>query len=327
MSLHGLLLIHKTSGPSSHDIVGRARKILKISSIGHAGTLDPLASGLMVLLVGEATKVSQYILEKDKSYEVGVRLGITTDTLDITGQTLSESPVQVSRDEVVNAALALKGEMQVPVPSFSAVKVNGKSLYKYAREGQEVEAPIKAMNFYNVSYVNSDKGNSQLCFHIDCSKGTFIRSWVSMLGEKVGCGAAMESLVRTKSEPFALDQAITLDELERRLKENPHLFDAGSISESSRTSHQNILPETNSFYVSLDEALSQYKTLRVQGQSLVLIRNGQISHELRSRLISTFQPGVDEMVKIVSSEDGLLQALVGVEPNKGLVIKRGFRYN
>lgn len=294
--LNGLLLINKPAGLTSHDVVNRVRRILGTKEIGHSGTLDPMATGLMVLLVGEATKLSSYVTEGDKSYRVGVRLGVTTDTLDVTGQILTEKQVQSTAGEIRAAALALAGDFQLPVPIFSAKKVDGKKLYEYAREGGAVEIPLKHMRFWDVR-----EESAPLAFHLHCSKGSFIRSWVSLLGEKLGCGATMASLERTSSHHYRLEEAVDLDRLE-------------SLSAA----------EVSSSLIPLDRALPGVKSIRARGQDAVLMKNGQISHSLRSQLITRFDPAKDEVLMILPEERGQVLALVGLEPEQGFRIKRVF---
>ncbi|NUN07430.1 MAG: tRNA pseudouridine(55) synthase TruB, partial [Bdellovibrio sp.] len=150
---NGLLLVDKPSGISSHDVVAKLRRILSTKAVGHSGTLDPMASGLMACLINEGTKLSQYILEGDKGYRVRAQFGLRTDTLDVTGQTLETRPVDLTRDQVLAAATALQGEMELEVPIYSAIKVQGKKLYEYAREGEEekVALPKKVMKFWEVT--------------------------------------------------------------------------------------------------------------------------------------------------------------------------------
>lgn len=304
MNRHGLLLIDKPAGWTSHDLVARVRKILNTSSVGHCGTLDPIASGLMVLLVGEATKISNYILENDKSYRVTARLGIQTDTYDTTGKVLAEKKVDITAEKALQAALDFQGEFEIPVPIFSAAKVNGVKLYEYARSGREdeVQIPKKRMRFYNVKVI--EQGPQHLTADISCSKGSFIRSWVHLLGEKLQTGAAMSALCRTASDPFLLSQASHLDQLESEVANNQLL----------------------SGFVPLALALPQFKSIRVSGLSYSLILNGQISHDLKTQLISIFNPEVDVGVKILPQRGQELLALVGFEPGKGFGIKRVFRY-
>jgi tRNA pseudouridine55 synthase len=298
MNVHGLILLDKPSGMTSHDVVARVRRILGTKSVGHSGTLDPLASGLMVLLIGEATKLSQYILERNKGYKVRAQLGVRTDTLDVTGQVLETNQDIPSAETVRETALQLHGEMELKVPIFSAAKVDGKKLYEYARQGQEVQVPMKVMSFFDLEV--TDQGADWIDVSLRCSKGSFIRAWVDLLGEKLKVGATMSQLVRTESMPYYLHQATTLEELEK-----------SGLAKG---------------FVPMSATLAEAKVLRVKGQDQVMMGNGLISHDLRTQLISAFQPGRDEVVKIISHDTGDLLALIGLEPGKGFAIRRVFRY-
>lgn len=298
--MHGLLLVDKPVGLTSHDVVARVRKLLGTREVGHSGTLDPLASGLMVLLIGEATKLSQYVTEGNKSYRVGLRLGVTTDTLDTTGKVLSEKQITKSPEEIIQSASELKGELSLPVPIFSAKKIDGKKLYEYARNQEAVVIPQKLMTFWNIENQESAV-KSEKVFTLSCSKGSFIRSWVSELGERLGCGATMFSLVRTESHQFSLKQAFTLEQLEQK-------------------SH----PERLQLLISLDQALPQVKRIRVGGKDQALMKNGQISHTLRLQLIGLFNPDTDQIIQILPEERGQLLALIGLEEGSGFKIKRVF---
>ncbi|MFZ3229381.1 MAG: tRNA pseudouridine(55) synthase TruB [Pseudobdellovibrio sp.] len=304
--MHGLLLVDKPQGLTSHDVVARVRRLFGTREVGHSGTLDPMASGLMVLLIGEATKLSQYVTEGNKSYQVGFKLGVITDTLDITGQIQSEKPVMVSDEYVQKSALALVGELNLPVPMFSAKKIDGKKLYEYARNNEVIAQPLKLMKFWNVQYFSTDlskviEKNGQSYYELSCSKGSFVRSWVSFLGDQLGCGAAMSSLRRTESHQFNLKDAITLDLLEEKTKE-----------------------ERLSRLIPLDQALKDVKRIRVRGQDQALMKNGQISHNLKSQLISMFNPALDQIIQILPEEKGSLLALIGLEEGTGFKIKRVF---
>ncbi|MBC7741287.1 MAG: tRNA pseudouridine(55) synthase TruB [Bdellovibrionaceae bacterium] len=299
--MNGLLLINKPEGITSHDVVARVRRILQTREVGHSGTLDPLASGLMVLLIGEATKLSSFVTEGDKSYCVGIKLGVTTDTLDITGQVLTEKQIQCSDEAILGEAMKIQGELSLPIPMFSAKKIDGKKLYEYAREGEAVTVPEKVMKFWNIENVaNTPK---ELKFHLACSKGSFIRSWVSLLGDNLGCGAAMASLVRTKSHHYKLEEAITLPELE-------------ALTRAEQTAR----------LVPLDQALPGIKSVRIKGQDAVLMKNGQISHSLRTQLICKFNPDLDQIIQILPEQRGHILALVGLEKGQGFKIKRVFNY-
>lgn len=301
MNLHGLLLVDKPKGITSHDLVYKARRLLKIESVGHCGTLDPIATGLMVLLLGEATKMSQFILERDKSYLVDLKFGIRTDTLDLTGKVLSEAQVNLDRDAILKVASELTGELELSVPKFSAVKQDGKKLYEMARKGEEIEVPKRVMNFKSVKPIQIESDWAR--FEIHCSKGSFIRAWVSEMGERLNCGATMAELRRLSSEPYYLADAISLEKI----------ADPNEVSKSSA-------------FIPLIRTLPEVKALRVSDMSEKLMRNGQISHDLKRQLISVYRPEVDSLVKILSSRSDEILSLVGNEKGKGFVIKRVFRY-
>ncbi len=304
MTLHGLLLINKPAGITSHDVVARTRRILQTKSVGHSGTLDPIASGLMVLLIGEGTKLSQYILERNKAYRVRAQLGLRTDTLDTTGTVLETNTGDLPPPEVVRAeALKLSGEYELPIPIFSAAKVEGRKLYEYAREGKEVEIPKKIMNFFDLKI--EDQGPDWIDVFIRCSKGSFIRTWVSVLGDNLKVGAAMSRLERVESMPYSLDQAITFEELEAQVA-------SGKALEKG--------------FVPMASTLGEAKVIRIKGQDQVMMGNGLISHDLRTKLISVFQPAKDDVIKILSANTGELLALIGLDPGKGFAIRRVFRY-
>lgn len=301
--LHGLLLVNKDPGMTSHDVVAKTRRILKIKSVGHTGTLDPMASGLMVLLIGEATKLSQYILDGDKAYQAQVLFGKTSDTLDATGTILSENKFVSAETEVVKKVEELVGTFELPVPVYSAVKVQGKELHKYARSDQEVVIPQKKMTFYKASILSLD--GERLEVYIRCSKGSYIRSWAHQLGQNLGCGALLSGLRRVESAPYFVDKSLTLAELESQFK--------GQLEG---------LPN----YVPMDQALPHFTSLRVQGQDLHLIAHGNISNSLKSQLISMYRPGVPLQVKILHPNLPQILALIELEEGEGFKIKRVFRY-
>lgn len=298
-NFHGLVLVRKPSGMTSHDVVARLRRILQTKAVGHTGTLDPMAEGMMVLLVNEATKLSQYILEGNKAYTLKARLGVETDTLDITGETLATHPVTVTPEEVKKAGLSLHGDLNLQVPIYSAIKIKGQKLYDYARSEQSVEIPSRVMRFWDVEYLGQE--GDEVSFQFKCSKGSYVRSWIALLGRTLGCGATMSALTRTWSEPYFLQDAVTLEELE-----------AGTASEKA------LIP--------LERALPGVKKVRIKGQDQNLLMNGQISHGLRSFLITLFDPEKDELVQVQSLTTGRLLALIGLEANKGFVIRRVIKY-
>ena len=203
----GILLINKPYGITSHSVVSRVRRILNTRKVGHAGTLDPIATGVLVVLVGKATKLSDILLSETKRYEAGFELGKVTDTYDITGEVLSETECNISDSEIDSAILDFMGCIEQVPPAYSAIKKDGRKLYEYARAGIEVEIKPRQVEIFDI--VRS--GNT---LDITCSKGTYIRSLIHDLGQKLGCGACMTALNRTASGQFGLEDCCTLEELE-----------------------------------------------------------------------------------------------------------------
>ena len=207
----GVLLLYKPGGITSHDAVAKVRRLYGTRSVGHTGTLDPMATGLLIMLVGKAVKASDYVTAQDKIYDAEMKLGIMTDTADITGNILSRSDDIPTRDEVISAAKSFVGRyMQVP-PMYSAIKVDGKKLYELAREGKTVELEPRELF---ISSIDIEGEDDTYRMRIACSKGTYIRTLCEDIGKKLGCGATMSALCRYSSGGFTLDDAVTPEELE-----------------------------------------------------------------------------------------------------------------
>lgn len=214
--MNGIINIYKEKGFTSFDVVAKLRGILKTRKIGHTGTLDPDAEGVLPVCIGKATKICELLTDKTKEYEAVMLLGRTTDTQDVTGETLTQQEVRCSAKEVEKAVLSFVGDyMQVP-PMYSALKVNGKKLYELAREGKTVERKPRPVHFYEIEILDIDF--PLVRFRVTCSKGTYIRTLCHDIGEKLGCGAAMETLLRTKVGRFTLDDAITLAQTEEAVR-------------------------------------------------------------------------------------------------------------
>lgn len=212
MSYNGIINIYKEQGYTSFDVVAKLRGILKMRKIGHTGTLDPDATGVLPVVLGSATKLVDMLTDKKKEYIATLRLGITTDTLDITGTVLSENTPDVSEGEVRDAILSFIGpQLQTP-PMYSAIKVNGRKLYELAREGIEIERQKRSIEIFDIEILDMSLPDIRL--RVECSKGTYIRSLCADIGDKLSCGAVMTSLMRTKSGDFAIDRAYTLREVE-----------------------------------------------------------------------------------------------------------------
>lgn len=214
MDINGIININKPKGLTSHDVVAKLRRRLSIKRIGHTGTLDPMAVGVLPVCIGKATRIIEYYDADMKSYHAGVQLGIMTDTLDITGEVVEKRSFNhITEQAIFDAAGHFDGEVRQTPPKYSALKVDGKRLYEYARQGIDVEIKSRVVKLSNMKIynINIEKGTFE--FDVTCSKGTYIRTIVDDLGQMLGCGATMTSLVRTKSGFFALDDAYDLDEV------------------------------------------------------------------------------------------------------------------
>ena len=215
--MDGVIVIRKEKGFTSHDVVAKLRGILHMKKIGHTGTLDPDAEGVLPVALGKATRLVDMITDKEKTYEAVMRLGVVTDTQDMSGTVLSQTTeLSVTEEELCTVVSSFVGDyMQVP-PMYSALKVNGKKLYELAREGKTVERKPRPVRFYEIEIL--DISFPLVRFRVTCSKGTYIRTLCHDIGEKLGCGAAMESLLRTKVGRFTLDDAITLAQTEEAVQ-------------------------------------------------------------------------------------------------------------
>lgn len=215
--MDGIILINKEKGCTSHDVVNKVKHIFN-EKVGHTGTLDPNATGLLPILVGKGTKLSQFLINHDKEYEVTLKLGQKTDTADSEGNILEEQFVEkciLEKDNIVNVINSFIGvQMQVP-PMYSAIKVNGKKLYEYARKNIKVEIEPRKIEIYNISLNNIKENENIIEFTVKCSKGTYIRSLCEDIAEKLGTIGYMKELNRTKVGIFDIKDSIKIDELEQ----------------------------------------------------------------------------------------------------------------
>lgn len=221
----GILPIYKERGITSHDVVFRARRILQMKKIGHSGTLDPEVDGVLLLLLGGATKVSDYAMDLGKSYRAEVCLGIKTTTEDFTGEVVEKCKVtDISLDKIKEILKSMNGEIEQKPPIYSAIKVNGRKLYEYARRGQfDIEIPTRKVNIYNISFIENSEyyKDDKFYFSIDinCGKGTYVRTIATSIGEKLNLPSTMSKLTRTRSGEITLDNCLTLSEVEQHLKD------------------------------------------------------------------------------------------------------------
>ena len=213
--MNGVLIVNKSKGYTSHDIVAKVKRITG-EKVGHTGTLDPLATGVLPLLIGKGTLCSKYLMNHDKTYIVLLKLGIKKSTGDEEGEILEEGNVdeKLLNEECVKAVLEsfLGEQMQIP-PIYSAIKVKGKKLYEYARKGQEVEIEPRKITIYNIKLLKIDKEHRELQFGVSCSKGTYIRSLCEDIAKKMGTIGYMKELQRTKVGAFSIEQAILIEDL------------------------------------------------------------------------------------------------------------------
>ncbi len=247
----GIICINKHSGITSFGVCAKVRGMTGEKKVGHTGTLDPMATGVLPVMLGGATRFLDYIPDSDKAYRATFVLGITTDTLDITGEVLSRSEVTATRDDVEALLPEFTGEITQLPPMYSAVSVDGKRLYELAREGKTVERKPRQVEIKRLELVGENGG--EYTIDVKCSKGTYIRTLIDDIGQRLGCGAVMTSLVRTEAMGFTLDDCITLDELQK-------MKDGGEGFESVLRS--------------VDSVLSDYKEVRVSPAQAKRFSNG-----------------------------------------------------
>lgn len=210
--MNGILLIDKPEGWTSMDVCAKLRGALHEKKIGHSGTLDPMATGLLVVFLGRASRAVEFAEADSKTYTASLRLGITTDTQDISGTVLAQSEAVVD-DEALEAALSkFRGEIDQIPPMYSAIKINGKKLYEIARKGKEVERKPRHISIFSLERLGCDK-NGDIVLKVSCSKGTYIRTLCHDIGAQIGCGGCMSALRRTRAGAFSIEQSHTLDEV------------------------------------------------------------------------------------------------------------------
>lgn len=217
--INGIINVYKEKGYTSHDVVAKLRGILKQKKIGHTGTLDPDAEGVLPICLGSGTKLCDMLTDKNKTYEAVLLLGRVTDTQDTSGTTLETHEVCVSKEQVEEAILSFIGEYDQLPPMYSAIKVNGKRLYELAREGKEVERQVRKVYIHNIQILNYDEQNNEVRMVVDCSKGTYIRTLCHDIGAMLSCGGCMKNLLRTKVGQFHIEKSLTIDKIREKLEQ------------------------------------------------------------------------------------------------------------
>ena len=272
----GIINVYKEKGFTSFDVVAKLRGILRTKKIGHTGTLDPDAEGVLPVCIGRATKVCDILTDKDKVYEAMMLLGVETDTQDTSGAVLSEKPVEVSEEEVKKAILSFVGDYAQVPPMYSALKVNVKKLYELAREGKSVERKARNVQIFSIEILEVNLPRVRMSVH--CSKGTYIRTLCHDIGTMLGCGGCMEKLLRTKVGVFELKDTLKLSEIDELAK-------AGAVEEK---------------IISVDELFEDYVKVWTKQTFDVVVHNG---NRVEKRMFTEKLPLNTERVRVYDSEN------------------------
>ena len=282
--MDGIVIVDKPQGWTSQDVTARLRRVFGTRRIGHGGTLDPMATGVLPVFVGRATRAVEFFEHAEKTYETVLRLGITTDTEDMTGTVLTEENVSFTEEQLQETLAAFRGEiLQVP-PMYSALKVNGQKLCDLARKGKTVERQPRPITIHELTLV--ERGENTLRLRVRCSKGTYIRTLCKDIGEKLGCGGCMESLRRVAAGEYAIDEAVPLQTLLDTEKPEKYLRDVDSMFRNYPAVTLTANQETrcrngNAFSVSL--APGTYRAYSQAGEFLMLAKvDGGVMSTIKS---------------------------------------------
>lgn len=248
----GLIILDKPKDMTSFGAVARVRRICSEKKCGHTGTLDPMATGVMTVMLGGATRFCELLPSHDKAYIASFKLGVRTDTLDITGTVLETKPVEATAEQVKEALKEFEGDISQLPPMYSAVSVNGQRLYDLARKGIEVERKPREVTVFSIELLSANEEDAEYSIAVECSSGTYIRTLIDDLGAKLGCGAVMTDLRRTKANGFSLENAITIEELAR-------LAESGELEKA-------VIP--------VDKALEDYPVIQVTQPQAKRFSNG-----------------------------------------------------
>ena len=249
--MNGVININKPVAMTSFDVIAILRKTLNMKRIGHTGTLDPDATGVLPVCIGKGTKLVEMLTANDKQYVAEVKLGIVTDTQDISGNILKTSDVCVDFDDIKKVALEFTGEQEQIPPMYSAIKIDGKKLYELARDGKTVDRKPRKINIQNITVYDYNSECNTFKMKVDCSKGTYIRTLANDIGEKLGCGATLSALNRTKSGRFSIESAYTLEQIKNMTEKNDY-----------------------SFITPVDEVMCEYKKIVLAENNAFRLKNG-----------------------------------------------------
>ena len=285
--MNGIVIVDKPAGWTSQDVVSKLRGVFKTRRIGHGGTLDPMATGVLPVFVGRATRGVEFFEHADKTYEAVLRLGLATDTEDITGTVLAQKPVNVTQEQLLAALAQFRGEISQIPPMYSALKVNGQKLYDLARKGQEVERKPRQITVFKLECLSFDGVEAKLLVH--CSKGTYIRTLCKDIGQALGCGGCMAALRRVQAGSYTVEDAVTLQTLTETDTPEQYLAEVDTLF--SRYEKVVLTPNQekrcrngNSFSVTLADG--QYRAYSQSGEFLM---RAQVETGIMSTVKSFFE--------------------------------------
>ena len=294
--MDGIFNIYKEKGFTSHDVVAVVRRTIHMKKVGHTGTLDPDAEGVLPVCVGKATKLSDVIMDGRKSYRAMLRLGITTTTEDASGEVLETKPVDFNEEKIREVVASFIGKLEQVPPMYSAVKVNGKKLYELAREGKEIERKSRTIEVYDIR-IHQFLPPDRVEIDVDCSKGTYIRTLCADIGKALGCGGHMAELLRTATGAFSLENAIRLSELKE-------------LAEQERTEEA---------LLTMEEALKDFPVVKVaKGSTKLLYNGGKIWEKFFVEKPASLQVG--EIVAVYDFENNLV-GLYEIKQEESFFIK------
>ncbi len=287
--MDGIIIINKEKNYTSNDVVSIVKKITK-SKVGHTGTLDPNATGVLPLLIGNATKISKYLINHDKEYEVVLQLGIRTETADVEGKVIEEKEVtaeMLNKDNIEEKLQQFIGKQEQIPPIYSAIKVNGKKLYEYARRGQEVELKPRQIEIYSIQLVGINEKEKQISFKVKCSKGTYIRSLCEDISKKLGTVGYMKELNRLQVGEFYIKDAVTISEMKEKI-EAGNLESIITIEEIFKNNPQiqleqeQIEPYINGVKINTEKTNGVYRIYKPNGTfiGLGIIENSKLKRDL-----------------------------------------------
>ena len=288
--INGILNVYKEKGFTSHDVVAKLRGILHQKKIGHTGTLDPDAEGVLPICLGTATKLCDMLTDKSKTYHTVFKLGVVTDTQDITGTVQEENAVGCTEQQMLDTIMSFVGKYEQVPPMYSAKKVNGKKLYEYAREGKVVERKACSVIIHSIEQIEVNLEKNEISMDVSCSKGTYIRTLCHDIGQQLGCGACMLSLLRTKVSTFYIKDSLSLEKIQL-LQEKGELL---------------------SYVYSPEQVLGEFSSIKVLEKGDKLLYNG---NALPKNLLAPMQEVSTEQVRVYDSK-GKFVAIYGWDRDK-----------